>query len=409
VKILLIVNMPWTRELGASRTYIEIAEDLRHRGHIVDKFDADDAALRHTRLSVFFQQARYCARAARFVRQHGRNYDVIQAESGNLPYFKRELNYEGVLVVRSNGLPHFHEQYARARAARVTEAARRRGRSGSIGGNVLRWLARQTWGLRQVERSFAAADAVVLLNEDERRFVAHRLGYAEKVYCLPNGLSEERFTQFAAQVVRPAARRAGQQIVFIGRWVDLKGAEDLPRIARAVRSVRPETRFLLMGTGVEREQVLTAFDPADRPAVVVVPAFLSDELPVLLREATIGVFPSYIEGFGLAVLEKLAAGIPTVAYDVPGPREMLKFFDHPPLMTPSGDVAAMAERLLTLLGQPEAEYARLSEQARAVAGRFRWSDVVDSLLEIYASVGRGRLLSGRSHKEVSTNHQDQTT
>ena len=35
-----------------------------------------------------------------------------------------------------------------------------------------------------------------------------------------------------------------------------------------------------------------------------------DALPQLLSDCTVAAFPSYVEGFGLAVVEQLAAGIP---------------------------------------------------------------------------------------------------
>jgi glycosyltransferase involved in cell wall biosynthesis len=108
--------------------------------------------------------------------------------------------------------------------------------------------------------------------------------------------------------------------------------------------------------------------------------------------------PSYIEGFGMGVLEQLAAGIPTVAYDVPGPREMLRLFATL-MMTPRGDVAAASRRLIELLNSSEDQYARLSRESRQIASRFRWREIAAEMLQIYSRLGAGQ--SGPRPAEVS--------
>jgi glycosyltransferase involved in cell wall biosynthesis len=93
-------------------------------------------------------------------------------------------------------------------------------------------------------------------------------------------------------------------------------------------------------------------------------------------------FPSYIEGFGLAVLEQLAAGLPTIAYDVPGPRQIL----HPQrdrLLTPVGDPLAMAARASEILALSVPEYETLSGECRAIAHGYRWPEIARDTIEQY--------------------------
>ena len=87
------------------------------------------------------------------------------------------------------------------------------------------------------------------------------------------------------------------------------------------------------------------------------------DLPRLLADCTVGVFPSYVEGFGLAVLEQLAAGIPTVAYDVSGPRDSLS--DRlPEFLVPVGDIEAAARAVCRILKLDLIEYEKLSRAQR---------------------------------------------
>ncbi len=369
LKVLMILHTPWTRNLGTSRVSVEVAEEFERIGLAVDKFDLNDALPRRSYLNTIFAMSYFARRARQHVRKHGHKYDVIQAEQGSLPYSKQDLNFQGLLVARSNGLVHFHEKWERE-----NERPPR---------NPLRKLASLAHNAETVTRSFNMADAVILINQDEYNYTARELGFGDKAYLFHNGLSRERMAAFAAQRTPPAQRLQNQQVVFIGHWNRRKGAEDLPRILRQMRQTRPQTRFLLLGTGHHSpEAVRAGFAPADRAYVKVVPEYDSDELPGLLSDASVGVFPSYMEGFGIGVLEMLAAGIPTLAYDVPGPREMLARFT-PPLLVKAGDTDCMAQRLLALLAQPYETYAALSNQSCDVAAQFQWQHTAAAMVAMY--------------------------
>jgi glycosyltransferase involved in cell wall biosynthesis len=68
----------------------------------------------------------------------------------------------------------------------------------------------------------------------------------------------------------------------------------------------------------------------------------------LLNRASAFVFPSLQEGFGIALLEAMAAGLPVVAYDLPVFREFLSDGDHG-YTAPVDDHQQTANRLLKLL------------------------------------------------------------
>ena len=112
------------------------------------------------------------------------------------------------------------------------------------------------------------------------------------------------------------------------------------------------------------------------------PEFSPAELAVLLSTCTVGAFPSYVEGFGLAILEQLAAGVPTVAFDQGGPRDILG--DRlPELLVPTGDVEAFAAGLVRVLRLEPSDYARLMQESINTAERFSWSEIAQNTLEEY--------------------------
>lgn len=379
LRILMILHMPWCRDLGGPRASMEIADELRGLGHVVEKYDIDDALPWRPRIVACFAMALFAWRACKYVRRHGQEFDVIQAEQGNLPCSKRRLRFHGTLIARSSGLLHHHIESAH----RLSQARMGRHR-GRVLGRIMRSLAGATWGIRQVNRSFQEADLITLLNEDELAFVCSQLRLTGKAMVLHNGLSQQRSVELSSANAGCAARLWGQRIVFIGVWVEGKGSADFPRLVNMVRSAEPRSRFVLLGTGKTSVEVLRAFAAADRPYVEVIPRFQPHDLPSLLADATVGVFPSYMEGFGIAVLEKLAAGLPVVAYDVPGPREMLRHIGGQ-LMVPPGDVNAMAAKVIEILRFPLETYSGYSEAAVKVAERFKWPEIAAKFIDAVQS------------------------
>jgi glycosyltransferase involved in cell wall biosynthesis len=115
-------------------------------------------------------------------------------------------------------------------------------------------------------------------------------------------------------------------------------------------------------------------------------------LPALLAAATVGAFPGYLEGFGFGVLEMLAAGLPTVAYDAPGPREMMRL-QAIPTAVPLGDVGRFADLLVDLLALPAERYAECSADSSRVAAQFSWRQIARATAATYLEA-RDRLRQG---------------
>jgi glycosyltransferase involved in cell wall biosynthesis len=191
-----------------------------------------------------------------------------------------------------------------------------------------------------------------------------------------------RARSFAESICSAHERLANQQIAFIGSWSARKGAWDWGAIIRQVRRAVPKAKFLFLGTGAAEEIVRRDTATNNDPGIEVRPIYRSSELPELLSGATAGAFPSYIEGFPFAVLEKLAAGLPTVAYDVPGPREMLRgtCVDW---LVPKGDTVLFAQRLTEILTANVTRYRETAKQSHEVSGQFNWETIAAETLSIY--------------------------
>jgi glycosyltransferase involved in cell wall biosynthesis len=84
----------------------------------------------------------------------------------------------------------------------------------------------------------------------------------------------------------------------------------------------------------------------------------------------------------MAVVEQLAAGLPTVAYDAPGPRDILRG-DLAHLLVPPGDVHRFAEVLADILVSNSEGYQQLSRQSLTGAAEFSWPEIASDTAAEY--------------------------
>jgi len=110
-----------------------------------------------------------------------------------------------------------------------------------------------------------------------------------------------------------------------------------------------------------------------------------EELAALYGRAAAAVLPSFYEGFGLPLLEALAAGLPVVASDIPVHREVA---GEAALYAPPDRPDLFAARLGEVLEDPDLR-ARLAAAARARSALFTWERAAEEAARAFADAARG--------------------
>lgn len=235
------------------------------------------------------------------------------------------------------------------------------------------------------------SDAELVQNPEDLALL-HRLRISPRAELLGNGVDLDRFDpdRLDPEVRRTVRAELGvrdDQVVVgtIGRLVREKG---YPELLDAATRLDPE-RFVLVCVGGDDPEKADALDRATIEAARARGVrFLGhrDDVAELLAAFDVFVLASHREGFPRAAMEAAAMGLPVVATDIRGCREIVEPGVNGTLV-PVRDAAALAAAI-TPLG--ESEVRRVWGQASRARARahFDERDVVRRVLAAYAAVAR---------------------
>jgi glycosyltransferase involved in cell wall biosynthesis len=211
-----------------------------------------------------------------------------------------------------------------------------------------------------LERIAAACSDVELFQNPEDLEVMRRLGVpTRRLVLLGNGIDLQRFHAVRSPAACARARRAlgvpDTSIVVgtVGRLVWQKGFRELFAAARHLRSIRDDVVFVVVGP--EDTAKGDALDPEDlaeaRAIGNVVFTGHRDDVEDLYAGFDMYALPSYREGFPRSAMEAAASGIPVIATDIRGCRQVVDD-DVTGLLVPVHDAAALALAIVALAADP---------------------------------------------------------
>ena len=178
-------------------------------------------------------------------------------------------------------------------------------------------------------------------------------------------------------------------VLFAGRLVRDKGVLEFAEAARRLRRSSVHAEFCIAGEpdkGNPRSIDVTQLETLRRDDAVQLLGHRTD-MPELLRRASIAVLPTqYNEGVPLFLLEAAATGVPLVATDTPGCREVVTHGVNGYLI-PGGDVAALTESIERLLLDDDLRLRFARESRRIAKERFAIERIVQDYLAFYRDAG----------------------
>ncbi len=315
---------------------------------------------------------------------------------GFSPEFRRELHgvWSAFQVAHVHGYNRFASEYAlyylRNRLPTVFTA---HGFIHTGSAHPLKQLHERTLG-----KVVRFADACTALSPEDRSYFIKQGVTPEKIFDVPNGVDIKRFTSPAKPAEISALRHkwgvkpAERVVLFVGRVHQSKG---LSFLVQAMTRL-PRVRLVIVGkdAGYASTVARLAKEYGVFQRLVLAGSVSEDMLPAVFQSADVFAMPSEMEGFGLAIVEAMASGLPVVASDR-GAIPSLVRNGSTGFVVPYGEVHALVEKIEYILSHPSVA------KKYGDAGRLRalqdysWDHVVDLLELIYRRVairskGRGK-------------------
>jgi glycosyltransferase involved in cell wall biosynthesis len=249
-----------------------------------------------------------------------------------------------------------------------------------------------------VPLSARRAACVLTGSEYTRRELIDRYGLAPQKITVTYYAADEQFHP----VLDPAALQAVRAKYGIGdapfvlALGNLQPRKNMARLVAAFAAVARDdispgnviSKLVIAGKAQWREsEVFQAVRQAGLEKRVVFPGYVEDaDLPALYSAATVFVYPSLYEGFGLPPLEAMACGAPVISTNAASLPEVVA--DAALLIDPS-DTVALAQALSDVLTRPALQ-ADLIERGLRRAARFSWERCAAETLAAYVDVAARR-------------------
>ncbi len=219
-----------------------------------------------------------------------------------------------------------------------------------------------------------------------------RHGVQAPITVVPTGIDVDAFASGRRDRGRARSGFALDQFVVghVGRLAPEKNLDILIQAMADVLTRQPNAAVLITGDGSYRSTMEQAFADAgltDRARFTGV--LTGEALWDAYAAQDVFAFSSISETQGLVLTEAMAAGVPVIALDAPGVREVVEDGMNGRLLPHSADAAALAEALTWIANLSSERRDALRQAARQTADNFSTARCLDRVLTLYENVLAG--------------------
>ncbi|MET0135166.1 MAG: glycosyltransferase family 4 protein [Kibdelosporangium sp.] len=257
------------------------------------------------------------------------------------------------------------------------------------------WLARiGRWLEGPVARRVYRRAVTVAVSHSTVRAMRERLGWRGRIFVVPNGVVHP--------VLANDTRSADPTLVCLGRLVTHKRVDRLIQVVGSMRRQWPGLRLHVIGGGPQEAQLRLAAAPLK--GCVTVHGYVDDTVKgALLRESWLNVTLSDGEGWGLAVMEAAAYGVPTVCRDVDGLCDSVRHAETGWLIPQGENIGGALHEALRMLENADTA-TTVAGACRSWAAKFDWvtsgQQFVTVVSDLLDSSTPGRASSPASQEDL---------
>jgi glycosyltransferase involved in cell wall biosynthesis len=211
--------------------------------------------------------------------------------------------------------------------------------------------------------------------------------FKRKTILLHNAISPNRFDQDSeARAKRCEFGLSDQDLVVgsVGRLSAQKGYIYLVEAASAVIAKVPNAKFIIIGNGELKDELIEKTEQLGLSESIIF-AGARQDAETLYRMMDIFVLPSLWEGLPTVVLESMASGIPVIATDIPGTRELIRM-DWTGWLAQPRDPISLATYIIEALSTPQKRATIAQRALQEVIPRFSIEHVAKQYEKLYCKL-----------------------
>lgn len=237
------------------------------------------------------------------------------------------------------------------------------------------------------------ADKIIVLTQSVKYALISKGIESEKIEVIPTGVPTDLYKpSFPSILPEIGIRDQEKVILFVGRLVENKGVHILLRAFCEVQRKVDAVKLVIVGSGeLEGDLRSLAQRLGVEKKVLFLGKFPQEKMPFIYSGADIFVLPTlYSEPFGIAAVEALSSGVPVIASNIGGLKEIVENGNVGYLIKPSD--AKMLESFLVRLLSNDTERDRLGKNARKRAlDKFDWKKIGSKVSNLYRKVLEAKL------------------
>lgn len=239
--------------------------------------------------------------------------------------------------------------------------------------------------LKDIDYSINRSDIIITVSENAKREIINHLGVEENKIKIIYNASSPLISTLSLEYLQKKFKFHQNYILYVG---NLEPRKNIPSLIHAYYKLLKETNlpYQLVIAGQRGWHYETIFDTVSKLGLeqqIVFTDYISQEdKAAFYQNASLFVFPSFYEGFGIPILEAMSAKVPVICSNT---SSMPEVAGNAAVLINPKDIDSIASSMYQLLTNKELRTQKI-ELGKIQAEKFSWDKSAEKLVEIYKSL-----------------------
>ena len=239
--------------------------------------------------------------------------------------------------------------------------------------NITKWLG------PILEKKISSSDVCAFHTVSKESFSdLKKMNVKKKIFLINNAIETSGYNHHISKPTK--------QAIYVGRLVFYKNIEILIEAFKKVLQKIPNARLVIVGDGPLRSKLEDKAKEAKISNQIIFKGYVSENEKIkLIQQSDVLLNPSFIEGFGLTVLEGFACEKPVIVSDVPPLPDLISDAEDG-FIVKAFDSSEWAKKIIEVMSNPAQSVIMGKNGRTKLDAEFSLNKKVDNMIEMYNTV-----------------------